>query len=236
MSDMNVPRSLDLVVTAVATQLMAANAATSVRVSQHVLADLVDYFDVDVSFLRYNDHNIRASRLIAEWPIRPDIPDPDPLAVVYFADADPVFAQSEHGKKPMVFRPEPATDEYQRRIEEGRHVPATSMAAAPLVSGDVTTGVLGFVKFGDREWKPEELNALEAIASLFAQVQARVEAEEQLRFLAEHDDLTGLHNRRALLAHLDARLAGRTARSRLGIVLRPRPDEGDQRLPWPYRR
>ncbi len=80
------------------------------------------------------------------------------------------------------------------------------MAAAPLVSGDVTTGVLGFVKFGDREWKPEELNALEAIASLFAQVQARVEAEEQLRFLAEHDDLTGLHNRRALLAHLDARL------------------------------
>ena len=207
MSDKNVPRSLDLVVTAVATQLMAANAATSVRVSQHVLADLVDYFDVDVSFLRYNDHNIRASRLIAEWPIRPDIPDPDPLAVVYFADADPVFAQSEHGKKPMVFRPEPATDDYQRRIEEGRHIPATSMAAAPLVSGDVTTGVLGFVKFGDREWKPEELNALEAIASLFAQVQARVEAEEQLRFLAEHDDLTGLHNRRALLAHLDARLA-----------------------------
>ena len=27
------------------------------------------------------------------------------------------------------------------------------------------------------------------------------------RYLAEHDDLTGLHNRRALLAHLDARLA-----------------------------
>jgi diguanylate cyclase (GGDEF)-like protein len=33
-----------------------------------------------------------------------------------------------------------------------------------------------------------------------------VEAEDQLRYLAEHDDLTGLHNRRALLAHLDARL------------------------------
>jgi diguanylate cyclase (GGDEF)-like protein len=81
------------------------------------------------------------------------------------------------------------------------------MAAAPLVSGDVTTGILGFVKFGDREWKPEEINALEAIASLFAQVQARITAEDQLRYLAEHDDLTGLHNRRALLAHLDARLA-----------------------------
>lgn len=203
----NVPYSLDRVVTAVATRLMAANAATSVAVSERVLGDLVKYFGVDVSFLRYNDHDIGASILIAEWPPRPDIPDPDPLAVVYFADADPVFANSEHGKKPMVFRPEPSTDDYQRRIEEGRNIPATSMAAAPLVSGDTTTGVLGFVKIGDREWAPEEINALEAIASLFAQVQARVAAERQLRYLAEHDDLTGLYNRRALLAHLDGRLA-----------------------------
>ena len=207
MSENAEPRSLDLVVTSVATQLMAANAATAVVVSQQVMADLTGYLGVDVSFLRYNDHTIRASRLVAEWPVRTDVPDPDPLGLVYFADADPVFAQSEHGKKPMVFRPEPATDDYQRRIEKGRAIPATSMAAAPLVSGELTTGVLGFVKYGDREWRPDELNALEAIASLFAQVQARVQAEEQLRYLAEHDDLTGLHNRRALLAHLDARLA-----------------------------
>ena len=80
------------------------------------------------------------------------------------------------------------------------------MACVPLLSGEVTTGVLGFVKFGDRDWMPEELNALKAIASLFAQVQARIDAEDQLRYLAEHDDLTGLYNRRALLAHLDARL------------------------------
>ncbi|WP_299564894.1 EAL domain-containing protein [uncultured Mycolicibacterium sp.] len=206
MSQGNGPRSLERLVTDVATQLMAANAATSVQVSQRVLGELVAHFGVDVSFLRYNDHRIRASRLVAEWPPRPPSDGPDPLALVYFADADPVFAESEHGKKPMVFRPEPATDDYQQRIREGRAVPQTSMAAAPLVSGDVTTGVLGFVKFGDRHWTYEELNALEAIASLFAQVQARVEAEERLRYLAEHDDLTGLCNRRALLAHLDDRL------------------------------
>ena len=76
----------------------------------------------------------------------------------------------------------------------------------PLLSGDVTTGTLGFVKFGDRDWLPEELNALQAIATLFAQLQARIVAEEQLRHLAEHDDLTGLLNRRALIAHLDADL------------------------------
>ncbi|WP_369974160.1 putative bifunctional diguanylate cyclase/phosphodiesterase [Mycobacterium sp. 3519A] len=196
-----------MVVTSVATELMGVNAATSVEVSQKVLADLVAYFDVDVSFLRRNDHRIRASILVAEWPVRPGIPDPDPLAVVYFADADPVFALCEHQKEPIVFRPEPATDDYQRTINDSRQVAATSMACVPLLSGDVTTGVLGFVKFGDRDWSPEELNALKAIASLFAQVQARVLAEEQLRYLAEHDDLTGLHNRRALLAHLDARLA-----------------------------
>jgi len=202
-----VARTLDEVVTAVATELMAVNAATSAEVSQRVLADLVDHFGVDVSFLRHNDHDLHATRLIAEWPVRPDIPDPDPLGLVYFADADPVFAAAENAKEILVFRPEPATDDYQKTIEEGRNIPATSMAVVPMLSGDVTTGGLGFVKFGDREWTPAELNALKAIASLFAQLQARIAAEDQLRFLAEHDDLTGLNNRRALLAHLDQRLA-----------------------------
>lgn len=207
MSEKNVTSSLDLVVTAVATELMAVTAATSVEVTQRVLGDLVAHFNVDVSFLRHNDHNIHATTLVAEWPPRPDVPDPDPLAVVYFAEADPVFALAEHLKEPAVFRPEPATDDYQRRIQKTRRIPVTSMSCVPLLSGDVTTGVLGFVKYGDRDWLPEELNALKAIASLFAQLQARVLAEEQLRYLAEHDDLTGLHNRRALVAHLDARLA-----------------------------
>jgi diguanylate cyclase (GGDEF)-like protein len=207
MSEMNVPSSLDLVVTTVATQLMAVNAATSVAVSRRVLADLVAHFNVDASFLRHNDHSIHATKLVADWPLRPNVPDPDPLGIVYFADADPVFALAEHLKEPAVFRPEPATDDYQRRVQGSRHIPPTSMACVPLLSGDVTTGVLGFVKFGDRDWRPEEINALKAIASLFAQLQARVLAEEQLRYLAEHDDLTGLHNRRALLAHLDNRLA-----------------------------
>ena len=200
-------RTLDEVVTAVATELMAVNAATSAAVSERVLSDLVGHFGVDFSFLRHNDHDLRATRLIAEWPVRPEIPDPDPIGLVFFAEADPVFAAAETAKEILVFRPEPATDDYQKTIEEGRNIPMTSMAVVPMLSGEVTTGCLGFVKIGDREWTPAELNALKAIASLFAQLQARIAAEDQLRFLAEHDDLTGLNNRRALLAHLDQRLA-----------------------------
>lgn len=203
--------SLENLVTHVATQLMAVDAATSAAVSQQVLGELVTSFGVDVSFLRYNDHTIRATKLIAEWPVRPVIPDPDPLGIVYFADADPVFAAAEHAKEPVFFTPEPIPeDEYQRLVEEGTGMALTSMASVPLLSADTTTGCLGFIKFGIKTWSPEELNALKAIASLFAQVQARVVAEDQLRYLAEHDDLTGLHNRRALLAYLDDRLrAGR---------------------------
>ena len=201
------PRSLDLIVTSVATQLMEATRSTATQVSEKVLAQLGEQFDVDSSFLRHHDHDIRASILVAEWPRRTNVPDPDPLAVAHFSSADPVLALCEHGRKPVVVRPE-QTDRYFRRLVRGaRQVSSPSVAAAPLVSGETTTGVLGFVKFGARRWKQEELNTLEAVAALFAQLQARIAAEEKLRYLAEHDDLTGLYNRRALVAHLSERLS-----------------------------
>jgi diguanylate cyclase (GGDEF)-like protein len=205
MSEDSTPRSLDLVVTAAATKLMTANTSNAAEVIRSVLGDLVEVFGLDHSFVRYNDHQIRASVLVAEWPQRTGVPDPDPIGVVYFADADPVFALAEHAKGPTVFRPEPDIDDYQKLIEDSGGFVST-LACVPMLSGDVTTGVLGFVKFADREWQPQEINAVEAIASLLAQVQARSAAEDQLRYLAEHDDLTGLHNRRALLAELDRRL------------------------------
>jgi diguanylate cyclase (GGDEF)-like protein len=203
------PGSLDDLVTAAAAELMAATSANHVSLSERVLADLVNHFGVDFGFLRHNDHTIHATVLIASWPPRGEVPDPDPIGVVYFADADSVFARAEHIKEPDVLRPDPGNADYQNNIEGATGIPASSLACVPLLSGDVTTGILGFVKFGDREWLPEELNALQAIATLFAQLQARIVAEEQIRYLAEHDDLTGLVNRRALIAHLDERLAKR---------------------------
>lgn len=197
--------TLDYLVTGAAAELMAATAADSAAISQRVLGDLVRELGVDFSFLRHNDHAIHATVLVAEWP--PRNADPDPIGVVYFADADSVFAQAEHLKVPEVVRPAPANADYQRNIDEGTGWGAVSLAAVPLLSGDVTTGTLAFGKVGDREWLPEELNALQAIAALFAQLQARVVAEKQIHYLAEHDELTGLLNRGALIAYLDKRLA-----------------------------
>ncbi|OMC45386.1 hypothetical protein A5745_15105 [Mycobacterium sp. IS-2888] len=201
------PRSLDLVVTSVATQLMQATSSTATQISEQILAQLVEQFDMDSSFLRHHDQDVRASVLVAEWPPRTDVPHPDPMAVVHFTSADPVLAECERSRKPVVIPDDQSGHSLHRWLGGAKGRPSPSVAAAPLVSGDAVTGVLGFVKYGSRKWRPEELNTLEAVAALFAQLQARIAAEEKLRYLAEHDDLTGLYNRRALVAHLSERLA-----------------------------
>jgi diguanylate cyclase (GGDEF)-like protein len=199
-----VPRNL---VAAVAERLMEATASTVAPVSEEVLAQLVEHYNADASFLRHNDHGLRASVLVAEWPPRPDVPARDPLAVIHFTGADPVFAVGEHGKKPVVIAPKQMERAYRRWTAESRHSASPSVAVVPLISGELTTGTIGVVKFGRKKWKPEAINILEAVASLFAQFQARIAAEERLQYLAHHDDLTALHNRRALIAYLSERLA-----------------------------
>jgi len=213
-----VPRGLEFV-TSVAAQLMVADASTATNVSEQVLARLVELFDADTGFLRHNDETIGASRLVAQWPPRPNRPRADLVAIVEFTSADDVFAPCVHGKEPLVVQPTepvvirpPASTNYaykafQRQITRKRRVATPSMAAAPLVSLGVTTGVLGFVNFRGRKWKREEVGILGAVATLFGQLQARIAAEERLRYLAEHDDLTGLHNRRSAVGLLSERLA-----------------------------
>jgi diguanylate cyclase (GGDEF)-like protein len=199
------PSDLYAIVTAIATKLMGASTSNAVDVSTEVLDELVGFLHVDFSFLRHNVHSIRATVLVAEWPPR-EKPDPDPLQTIYFADADPVFRLCEDAKEPLVLRPESANQEYQDTINEARGLPGVSLAAVPLMSGDVTTGTLGFIKVGDRQWHHDELNALMVVATMFSQVQARLSIENLLSYQAGHDDLTALPNRRTLLAHLDSRL------------------------------
>ncbi len=186
---------------------MAVDSTTSRPAAEGVLRELVEYFGVDLSFLRQHDRVLRTTTLVAEWPPRPNVPDPDPLGVIPFATADPTFAATENLAEVFIVRPDPESEEYQQRVRAASGMPATSVATVPMRSGDATTGILGFIKFGDREWKPKEINALKAIAALLAQLQARLAAEDQLRHVAHHDELTDVANRRALLRHMERRLA-----------------------------
>ncbi|MEO5831778.1 MAG: bifunctional diguanylate cyclase/phosphodiesterase [Nakamurella sp.] len=203
---MTVKLTLDDLVTSVATELMGVTAATLHSASERLLHQLVDYFEVDLSFLRRNDHELGATVLVAEWPPRPEVPIPDPLGVIFFATADPTFASLESLSSVLIVRPTQDHDEYQDRVRQGSGIQGVSLATVPLMTYQTTSGTLGFIKYGDRAWEPEEINALRAVAALLAQLQARVAAEERLRYLAYHDELTGLATRRALTDHLTARL------------------------------
>jgi diguanylate cyclase (GGDEF)-like protein len=196
---------LDALVTSVARGFMEASAATLQQTLESVLRKMTEFFSVDTSYLRRNDLPRGLTILVAEWPHRPNVPDPDPLGEVPF-EADPVFSAIRDLREPFVIRPTSGPDAYQERVNAGSGIDAVSMAMVPLMQNSATVGTLGFVKFGDRPWSTRELNALQAIASLIVQLQARVDAEERLQFNAYHDSLTGLPNRRALIEHLDGRL------------------------------
>jgi diguanylate cyclase (GGDEF)-like protein len=200
-------RTLDQLVTRVAVRVMSGSRESFDELLEWVLKTLVEFFGVDTAYYRRNDHDAGVSILVDEWPRRQDVPDPDPLGVVPFEGSDPVFAAIRDLRQPFVIRPISSPTDYLERVEEGSGIPQVSMAMVPLLSDHITEGVLGFVNFRDRAWEVEETNALQAIASLLTQLQGRIDAEERLHFSAFHDELTGLPNRRSLLAALDERLS-----------------------------
>ena len=224
------PRNL---VTRVATRLMETTASTVAEVNEQVLAELVEHLDIDCAILRHNDHKIRVSSLVAIWPPPRDSSVPDPQRSHTSAvptGSGVVRARQEvdgdsTGGSDAIFARWVASAHERWGLDAAKLI-SPSVVAAPLISGGVTTGQLTCVKFKKKKWRAEELNVIQTVASLLAQLQARITAEAKLRNLAEHDDLTGLHNRRALMAHLSERLAA-GSRSGPGAVPRPRPAEVD---------
>jgi diguanylate cyclase (GGDEF)-like protein len=196
---------LDELVSQVAERLMSVSSRTRNEVLNWTTRVLAEFLGADVAFLRRNDHARGLSVLEAEWPVR-EVEQPDPLGEVPF-DADPVFAAMKDLREPYLPVPDGTPDEYLERVEAGSGVKMVGGAAVPLLMADQTWGILGFLHFGLHAWSPAEVNALQAVASMLVQLQARLDAEEQTEYNAYHDDLTGLANRRALLRELKDRLA-----------------------------
>jgi hypothetical protein len=112
-------QSLNDLVTVAASHLMGVTATTLDDAAEKLLRELVGYFDVDLSFFRRNDHTAGTTNLVAEWPPRPHVPDPDPLGVVPFAGADRTFAATEHLSAVMITHPDGADEDYQDTVRKG---------------------------------------------------------------------------------------------------------------------
>jgi diguanylate cyclase (GGDEF)-like protein len=195
---------LDELVSKVAERLMSASSNNRQEVLDWTTAELCQFLQTDVAFIRRNDHVRGLSIMESEWPIRENVPDPDPLGEVPF-DSDPIFAAMRDLRGPYL----PGVDdpeEYLARIDASTGVDDVYGAAVPLLMHGKTWGILAFLDFTKHHWVQAEINALQAVASLLVQLQARIDAEEQTIFNANHDDLTGLPNRRALIQELVHRL------------------------------
>lgn len=175
------------------TELTSIDHATLIPGLERLLATLITCLDIDFAYLRRIDRERRASVLVAEWPHR-SAPDPDPLRVVYFDQADSPLHVIENLTEPTITR----ADSYH-----DQHV---TSAALPLLLHGRPIGLLGFVKHGTWTWTDRELASLTVICSMLAQLQARMEAELKMRYIATHDDLTDLPNHRVLLNYLEKRL------------------------------
>jgi diguanylate cyclase (GGDEF)-like protein len=202
-------RRLDELVAQVAEKLMSASAETRQEVLDWTCLVLAEFLGADVAFIRRNEPKRELTILEAEWPIREDKPDPDPLGEVSF-DADPIWMAMRDLRSPYLTGGEDVTVDYLERTKEGNAgVAAVAGAAVPLLLGDTTWGVLGFLHFNLHAWVPAEINALQAVASMLVQLQARIDAEALTKYNADHDELTDMPNRRALIAELKRRLDAR---------------------------
>ena len=201
-------RRLDDLVSKVAVRLMSATAETRQEVLDWTTRVLAEFLGADVAFLRRNDLNRELSVMEAEWPVRDNIPVPDPLGEVAF-DSDPIFMATRELRVPYFPGTPEAPEEYWERVEKGSGETMVAGGVVPLLLGDSTWGVLGFIHFGLHQWVAAEINALQAVASMLVQLQGRIDAEERITYNAHHDELTGLPNRRALLQELKSRLEAR---------------------------
>lgn len=134
-----------------------------------VLKQLVEYFGVDAAFLRRNDHDRRQTILVAEWPPRASIPEPDPLAVIRFDEADEIFRVMETQRDIRITGPANQSPEYTEMVIAASGHSSFNTLTVPLLVQDVTAGIVGLSHFGvGRRWTSEEIDAVRGVAQFLS--------------------------------------------------------------------
>jgi diguanylate cyclase (GGDEF)-like protein len=186
-------RRLDELVGQVAEKLMSTSSRTRAEILTWTMRTIAESLGVHIAVLRRHDYSRDVGVIEAHWaaPALDDRILPTEVALVAELETE-VDANAYFGS--------------------GEDCPAeqpVAMTSVPVQGSGLPWGTLSLLHFGRRTWAPEERRMLQAVAALLMQLQARIDAEEQTLHHAVHDELTGLPNRRALLAQLTRRLDDR---------------------------
>jgi diguanylate cyclase (GGDEF)-like protein len=199
-------RRLDGLLGQIAERLMSTSSHTRDEILTWTMRTIAESLSVNVAVLRRHDYSRELSVIEAQWPA-PAVCDHIVPAAVDFG-ADPAMLVTKALREPSVAEIGPPVDSsaYFESVGHSRGGQPVAMTCVPLLGAGPAWGALSVFHFGRRTWAPEEIRMLQAVGALLMQMQARIDAEAQTLHNAGHDELTGLPNRRALLAQLAERL------------------------------
>ena len=106
-----------------------------------------------------------------------------------------------------------------RRADEAAADGLHTCILLPVVVGTEVLAVIEFLSHDVRSRDTAQLELLDALSSPIAQFLVRERADEQLAHQAHHDALTGLPNRRKLMADLELALVDATAEQPIALLL-----------------